>query len=239
MVDSRSKEPPLLQWVRKINNQRLALSAARDWETHRVMAGEYPFLVAGCGRSGTHFLAKYLNLHGIDIGHEETAPMGCIGWLCTAQQYCDDRGAVFAKAAHQIRHPLRFIRSWQTVNPRAWHYIDRYAPQCRHPDTNVAAARYWLHWNNMALQRSVLTVRIEDFDETPEETAAALSEFFGRELDPGRLPEARAAKDSRRLHSDYGHGVKLDALKRGCEETYDGMARLADKFGYRLYDQES
>ncbi len=209
-------------------------------DIHKVNPGRYPYLVTGCGRSGTHFTAKFLSLHGLDIGHEESAAVGSVSWLCASQSYCRDRGARFEKKLHQIRHPLAFIRSWQTVNPRAWKYISIYAPQCLHDDRVVAAARYWLHWNELAMTGALLSIRLEDFSETPMQTSARLSRFFDRPLNPALIETARASGDSRVLRWRYGHRINdFGAIQKKDPKTYDGMVRLAEKFGYRLYDQLS
>lgn len=203
-------------------------------DIHKVYAGNYPYLVTGCGRSGTHFTAKFLSLHGIDIGHEETAPLGSVSWLCASDAYCRDRNAHFEKKLHQIRHPLSFIRSWQTVNPRAWSYIAVYAPQCLHPDNIVAAARYWLHWNEMAMSGAQLSLRLEDFSEIPMETAVRLSRFFDRPLNPALIDTARESGDSRTRHRSYGRDSNLDLIREKDPQTYNGMSVLADQFGYKL-----
>jgi hypothetical protein len=203
-------------------------------DIHKVRSGHYPYLVTGCGRSGTHFTAKFLSLHGMDIGHEETATLGSVSWLCASDAYCRDRAAFFEKKLHQIRHPLPFIRSWQTVNPRAWAYVAIYAPQCRHPDTVVAAARYWLYWNEMAMTGAQLSLRLEDFSEAPMATAARLSRFFDRPLNPALIDTARESGDSRAQRRDYGRDSNLDLIREKDPQTFDGMAQLADKFCYRL-----
>jgi hypothetical protein len=210
------------------------LFGIRDEDRHNILAGIYPFLVTGCGRSGTHFTAKFLALNGLDMGHEATGAQGAVGWLCASPDFCRARGAVFHKTLHQIRHPVPTIASLQTFSARAWDYIFDLTPQCRHPSRPVAAARYWLHWNNLALSNAALSVRLEDFRGKPAETVAALSDFFGKRLDPSLITVAESYGDSRKSRRDYGHKTNLSEVRREDEATWRGIEALAARFGYDL-----
>lgn len=199
---------------------------------HRIFAGTYPFLVTGCGRSGTHFTAKFLELNGVDVGHEITGTEGTVGWLCASPQFCQEQGAVFAKKAHQIRHPSSAIRSMVTMNANAYRYIFNYAPQCQHPDRFIAAARYWVHWNNMALDGAALSIRLEDFRLTPEKTVDALSGFFDRRLDPTLIEAAQSHADSRKSRRGYGHNLDLSRVEHEDPATWAELVKLAGRFDY-------
>lgn len=195
----------------------------------------YPYLVTGCGRSGTHFLAKYLQLNGLDIGHEKPEQQGVVGWIYAADGFCKDRLTTFDHRGHIIRHPQTMLRSVQTINPRAWRYIFRYLPACEHPDKAVAGARYWLHWNRLAMQGAAFSVRLEDFnEETAEVPLQKLEAFFGRRFDPALIPAAREHGDSRKKRGDYAHNLSLADIARKDPETYAGIEALAAEFDYRI-----
>lgn len=199
---------------------------------HKIYAGNYPFLITGCGRSGTHFTAKFLELNGVDMGHEETGTEGAVGWLCASPLFCQEQGAVFAKKAHQIRHPVNAIRSLVTMNDNSYNYIFYFMPQCRHADRFIAAARYWVHWNNMALDGAALSIRLEDFRSAPEKTVEALSGFLGRRLDPNLIAAAQEHGDSRKSSRGYGHDLDLSRIAREDPATWVDLEKLARRFGY-------
>lgn len=200
----------------------------------KVEPGQYPFLVTGCARSGTHFLTKFLQLNGLDIGHEVTAPLGTVGWLCASAQYREERQARFDKTAHLIRHPAQVLKSLQTMNPRAWNYIFQYKPECRHEDLVIAGARYWLEWNKMAAAQSILSVRLEDFTTNRDKTVRDLMIFFGQGLDQNLVEEAQTHGDSRKGRRDYGHAADLSHVQKNDPATYEGMKALAERFGYAM-----
>jgi hypothetical protein len=201
-------------------------------DPHKIFAGNYPFLVTGCGRSGTHFTAKFLELNGLDMGHEVTGAQGAVGWLCASPLFCQERGAVFAKKAHQIRHPFNAIRSLVTMNDNSYNYIFYYTPQCKHPDRFIAAARYWVHWNKMALDGAALSIRLEDFRLAPERTVESLSGFFGQRLDPDLIATAEAHGDSRKSRRGYGHSLDLARIPNEDPETWVELEKLARRFDY-------
>lgn len=194
----------------------------------------YPYLVTGCGRSGTHFLGKYLQLNGLDIGHETPSTAGVVGWIYAADGFCRDRLTTFDHRGHIIRHPLSMLRSVQTINPRAWKYIFRYAPECRHDDKIVAGARYWLYWNRIAMEGASFSVRLEDFSDNPAVPLAKLEAFFGHKFDPALIATAREHGDSRKKRDDYAHGLSLDMVAARDPQTYAGIQTLAAEFGYNL-----
>lgn len=201
-------------------------------DQHRIHAGSYPYLVTGCGRSGTHFIARFLELNGLDIGHEVTGAEGAVGWLCASPAFCEERGAVFTKKAHQIRHPANAIRSILTMNGNAYRYFSRYVPEIQHPDRIISAARYWVHWNRLALDGAELSVRLEDFQLAPDETVRTLSDFFGRDLNPCLIGFAERYADSRKSRREYAHDLDLARVQRNDPATWAELERLAHRFGY-------
>ena len=194
----------------------------------------YPYLVAGCGRSGTHFLAKYLQLNGIDVGHETPSTEGVVGWIYGAEGFCQDRLTTFDHKGHIIRHPLLAVRSLQTINDRAWRYIDRYLPVCTHDNKIAFAMRYWVHWNKMCMDGAAFSVRLEDYSGDAPEANAKLKAFFGRDCNAALIPDAREHGDSRKKRGDYAHQLTLDDLRAADAETYVLMEQLAAQFGYDM-----
>ena len=204
----------------------------------KVEPGKYPFLVTGCARSGTHFLTKFLQLNGLDIGHEVTAPLGTVGWLCASEQYREERQARFDKTAHLIRHPANVLKSLQTMNSRAWNYIFQYKPECRHDDLVIAGARYWLEWNKMAAAQSELSVRLEDFTNKRDKAVRDLTIFFERGLNPNLVEEAQAHGDSRKGRRDYGHSAELSHIKKNDLALYEEIIGVAATYGYSPQPEE-
>ena len=56
---------------------------------------ELGFLITGCGRSGTTYMAKLLKAHGIDAGNERIGSDGVVGW-----QFAFDTDIRYVKGRH-------------------------------------------------------------------------------------------------------------------------------------------
>lgn len=197
----------------------------------------YAFLVTGCGRSGTHFVNKFLQLNGIDVGHEAPGEKGVVGWDYGVRQVWRDRNMDFEHKVHLIRDPRKSIRSMQTIKDRGWALILKYAPECRPPEPNrndliLASGRYWLYWNRSAMALCDLSVKLEEFEDNLDK----LSGIFGKKLDPALIAKAREHSDSRKSSNSYGDTDSLAYIARKDPELYNGIKELADEFGYALTD---
>ncbi len=199
-----------------------------------ILAGSYPFLVTGCARSGTHFMAAFLKENGLKMGHEATDADGAVAWLAASEKYCRDRNAHFGKKLHLIRNPANALASLVTINKRAWDYIVKYSPECQDKDKVVASAKYWLAWNRLAQENAVATIRIEDFEETPEKMCNLLSGFFERNISSALIAAVYEKRDSRAGASGYGQGNEMEKLRKACPVTFEKVVNLARLHNYKV-----
>ena len=197
-----------------------------------MLEGHYPFLVTGCARSGTHFMAEFLKMNGVAVGHESTNREGAVAWLAASDKYCSDIGATFEKKLHLIRNPLNVLSSLKTINSRAWGYVDKYAPQCRGGDELVSAAKYWIEWNKLAEKNAVMTVRLEDFQTSPQKVCENLSVFFDREMSEEKIKLAHERRDSRVNSKAYGTSDDLERLKLKNPDIFQELKQSALGYGY-------
>lgn len=130
-------------------------------------------LVTGCGRSGTQFTWKILNSLGIEVGHEKMERNGTVDW--TAVSWEPQRLNQFDLILHQVRHPLKVISSWHTVEEShpsgkwAWGFL--YNTLSIPPEMSLLEKLmiYWLHWNLRAEEITRKTYQVERFmQEVPE-----------------------------------------------------------------------
>lgn len=195
----------------------------------------YPYLVTGCGRSGTHFVNKFLQLNGIDVGHEAPSKDGVVGWDYGVKQVWTDRNVDFTHKIHLIRDPRKCIRSMQTIKDRGWALIFKYAPECRPPKPHhneliLASGRYWLYWNRSAMALCDISVKLEEFEDSLDK----LSDIFGKKLDAALIETARQHGDSRKSSHSYGDTDSLAYIREKDPELYSGIKELADQFGYAI-----
>lgn len=130
-----------------------------------------PFVITGCGRSGTTFTWRLLNRLGIRTSHEEffraetrfyfeewlteTNTSGEVSGLAApALGYLDPGTTIY----HQVRNPVAVIASLMGL--RNFHpehhqsllvkYNFRYIPSMDMTDDPIVTCmKYWLHWNRL------------------------------------------------------------------------------------------
>lgn len=133
-----------------------------------------PFVIAGCGRSGTMGMAQLLNAIGVRTSFEEffcatrTPPeRGFEEWLRRtgttgevsgmAAPFLKDREAKDVAVLHQVRNPVGVIASlmgYQTWTDKAnWPNVKfnrRWLPDIGAADDPLTKSmKYWLGWNQM------------------------------------------------------------------------------------------
>lgn len=128
-------------------------------------------LVIGCGRSGTNYLAKFLELSGYEIYHERPGNTGCVSWPMTVHSYSPwgpTTEKTFKHLFHEVRHPLDVMSSWainlSDLTRDEWVFIRRHLPEIEITDSLlVHCAKYWYYWNLLAEKRAEWRFQIEEF----------------------------------------------------------------------------
>jgi len=118
-------------------------------------------LITGCGRSGTTFVAKYLQSLGMDVGHEKyIGENGVVSWYLTFGEHNS-----FDHIIHIIRNPYDSFKSYSTLSENAWKYIYKHLPEISPNDTNETKfVKYWCLWNREASEKAEITIKIEDLN---------------------------------------------------------------------------
>jgi hypothetical protein len=127
------------------------------------------FLITGCGRSGSLYIARALRLAGLDVGHECAGKDGAVSgpWLvedtCYPSYHSQERPQ-FDQVLLQTREPLGAIASLTTASRVSWVWNARHVPI--HPDDPPlrTASLYWLYWNRKALAKCDYHYRIEELE---------------------------------------------------------------------------
>lgn len=212
------------------------------------------FLVTGCARSGTGYIATVLTSLGVPCGHERVfCPSHLDGrdelvwpdelpgessWLAAPYlaNLPDDLPVL-----HQVREPVAFLRS--KVRTRffevpSWYksFAERVRPPLLEGSPLERGMRYWLEWNRMVEAaaeepaRRTLRYRLEDVGEPLLEE---ILETVGVTIDPERVAAALA-----RLPRDYNTrgdraldaGLGWGDLPAG--DLRDEVRDMATRYGY-------
>jgi len=126
------------------------------------------FLITGCGRSGTKYMAECLRLAGLDVGHERMGRDGAVSsiWCAPHPPYpkYHQQGLrpQFDVILHQVREPLATIASCTTGSDESWRFNQIWVPIKAEWPPVKRAAHYWYWWNKRAEAQAKATYRIEN-----------------------------------------------------------------------------
>lgn len=127
-------------------------------------------LITGCGRSGTKYITRVLQKAGLDVEHEGYGKDGSVSFILAFEPdwypcYHDEDNVIkeFDVVLHQVRHPLKVIKSFMTVASDAtWDYVYHHIPITSDMNLIDRTVRYWYYWNLQAESISEMTYRIEN-----------------------------------------------------------------------------
>lgn len=168
------------------------------------------FIVTGCGRSGTMFLARLFNMLGVRTSHEEfftayTPPRAILDfqvWLRRAKTDGEVSNLAcpavrgIAPEVHRavlVRNPIAVIASLVgggEFSPESRYrpnvkFAFRHCPELDHDDSPVVLAmKYWLYWNRLALfAGDAKPFRVEDISRGNGKHAIRMLEYLGVTVD--------------------------------------------------------
>lgn len=223
-----------------------------------------PFVITGCGNSGTKYVARLLSTLGVRTAWEEffihaTTPAdvaGYLDWLLTT----DTKGESSSLAApyvsklppgtlvfHQVRNPVAVIRSLmgrETFMPK-WRnlpnlrFFFRHLRGADHDDEPIVLAmKYWLGWNRLVGNRCrpALRYRVESLSDV---TSGTLTQVLVHLNVTWRDKELSCALEK--------YGTTFHGGKRDESVTWDSLpdcwlkemiAVSAKEYGYSERDLE-
>lgn len=126
-------------------------------------------VIIGCGRSGTKFISKHL-----DLGHETSVTnRGIACWQAVVDDNSYYTIAPTDHVLHQVRNPIDTISSCHAILMKeSWDLIINNIDAMNEEDPLLLKCmKYWYYWNRMAEKRALETHRVEDiFSEVPRDT---------------------------------------------------------------------
>jgi len=199
-------------------------------------AGSHTLLVTGCGRSGSNYMAVFLEKSGYKILHERFGDDGVVSWPMAVDSF-SPWGPLseesFEHVFHQVRHPLFVITSWvvnlDNLDRDEWKFIRRYIPEIDLSDSLVVqAAKYWYYWNLLAEKKAEWRYKIEDLKEV-------LPEFIERS---GLVLDSRILDE---IPSNYNSWNRTENKITWAElekelpwDLFQNIQDMACRYGYSL-----
>jgi hypothetical protein len=162
--------------------------------------GLISFVITGCARSATGYIAKAIEASGVYCSHERVFgnrtvynglpniykdELGTWGesswWIPPLIHELPEQVAVL----HQVRNPVKVIRSFWTLNFREFKWTKRGVPdwafENRKDDDLLFYMKHWIAWNQLIESRETKVsngvyyrYRIEDLRLPPKKTATEL-----------------------------------------------------------------
>jgi len=203
----------------------------------------YKYIITGCPRSGTKFVAKLLTQGGIPCNHELIWGMpGIVGlshpnaiaessWMAAPfissykQQYPD------SKIIHIIRNPLMQISSTYhkgimedysfRSNLYAF-YRELYLPILRRMSVMDRYIYFWIYWNRIAGEYADYTYRLEDLVENPK----IIFDDLGVEIEDEELSTEKV--------NEYKNVKRLTFHHIKNSEFKDELIKEALKYEYKI-----
>lgn len=186
------------------------------------------FVVTGCGRSGTQYVARLLTAAGIYCGHESTfnawpgdqpplrwrdSPMvGDSSYVAAPWVGALSRELL---VVHLLRAPLDQIRSSVGVghvhgHGKPWvEFIGRQVDLTPYRQPAVRAAAYWLRWNQLVEPHAHVTWRLHEISGDHVRDLAAR---IGIEVERSQVDKALDSTSPRTGHAERDESVMLESL---------------------------
>ena len=203
------------------------------------------FLIIGCGRSGTKYISNLLRVSNLDVGHEVFGKDGVVSWEMTPddggfscgirkekgkENKCD-----FNVIIHQVRDPLKQIRSFLTVSRGKmengirspwWDYIGLYTSVIPTLGPTLHnCMKYYYEWNKIAENRADWRFRIENIDKVYDKLCYKLNITPNFEI----LSNLSRTLNERRK---VGNLLTWDDLYNEDDKLCEKIHFMANMYGY-------
>ena len=189
------------------------------------------FLITGCGRSGTAYVTRALQLAGLDVEHERMGKDGAVSsvWCAPFPPYPSwhQQGPRprFDVVLHQVREPLATIASVTTGGAEGWRFNARWIPIDLDWHVVKRAAHYWYWWNRRAEDQAVMTYRVENLEARWPELMDAI----------GWLDVPYTGGDVLKDTNSRRHvSLTWDDVSVAAPEMVGRVRRMAERYGYKV-----
>lgn len=187
-------------------------------------------LITGCGRSGTLYIARCLQLAGLDVQHERLGADGAVSSVWNAPQppypswHQQGERPAFDIILHQVREPLATMGSVMTGGREGWKFNARWAPIDLSWHPVKRAAYYWYWWNRRAEEQGCYTYRIENLEAEWDVLMALI----------GHEAEYTGDDVSKSTNSRRHDALSWEDVKQQAPEMLRKIAGMAQRYGYEI-----
>lgn len=193
-------------------------------------------VIVACPRSGTGYVAQVVNAAGVPCGHESV--FGLDGYGDWGTLRCDVSWlaapllpAESVRVAHQIRNPLRVVRSLVGIR---WgssfrEFAERNLPELAAAQSPTEwAVRLWCGWVEMCERHAVATWRVEDLARN-HVAADAVGRHVGADGNAIRsAARATATNVNARPHREQADLADVP------DDVFSRLADIASYYGYAV-----
>lgn len=205
--------------------------------------------VIGHGKSGTRYLARYLQACGLDVRHEKWGADGCSAWeLATLslpggphrlhlRRHPLDPSRL--RILHVVRDPLATLASWQLCRPQSSQFMarclygplwqQRYRCDLSSPRARLRTSmRHWIDWQQLCERIADLRIQVETCG-----TATTHRRILGLLSLPGDTPRPRLSSRINTWRNRDGYrSLTVDDLRDADDTLTDQVLAVAARYGY-------
>jgi len=184
------------------------------------------FLITGCGRQGTKYIAKALSMCGLDVRHESVGTDGTVSsfYCFESDTYPGDHivpRPSFNLVLHQVRNPLDTISSIQTG--MSWNWTCKFLPVGAEDELVKRCCYNWLVFNEHAEKQAAMTYQIEKL----ENVWGELQNLIGF-----NKPYKNIERLPRNINTRRHTNLNWCDIKRAAPEIYEDIVLASERYGY-------
>lgn len=214
------------------------------------------FVVSGCGRSGTLYMAKVLNILGFEVGHEGVHRNGTSSWYLTEPSHANYIKAQFYEHnvtyIHIVRNPLNVITSmWHCEHMKsrfALDFVREYLPQWELGYDLEAVVKWWVLWNMGTSTNFPIDITLPIEQLQLPDAVYSFCEKARIKYTPKKFQKIVALGEKTHTHrrllldslkKDYGEDflktLTIEDIANECGEELTGVLKdFAKNYGYTL-----
>ena len=195
-------------------------------------------IILSCGRSGSTFTQRMINSHNLmNFGHEEILRNGGIGWTIGLSLKMNYNNTGFWEGLdqntilHQVRHPLKMVRTICTHTHRLREEISQSIGIRGKTDLEFAM-KYWLTWNQICQEKAQWTYRVEELTKGSE-TLQVLLKHLGITENDVLMPPQNTNSRLNRLKKEE-RTITIEDCKKVSPEITQKIIEQSRTYGYEL-----
>ena len=183
-----------------------------------------PILITGFARSGTKYMSEVLKALGYKVAHEEMAEDIVVSYRHLPFSHR------FQCVAHQTRHPLSVLRSFETLPDTTYQRVIDYTGLTPNHKPEEKLKKFmwcWLNWCKEIDKICILRYRVEELEEVYDVVFGVLQLPV-----PDKFPQISKTTNTWKALPEYTKKLTWKDLENADSNLCRQIKELAKVYGY-------